>query len=168
MGVMADWYQDFGAHDVFLAASGPKEWQRVKVNKVATESKTVGADVQVDTAARGPLAAGPVVSGIQTSDNRITFDVDRVGVPVLVKASYFPNWKVAGASGPYRVSPNLMVVIPDVEARQPLLRLDAGRLPRLDPHLHRHRAGRAWWRAGARSTSTTPTRRPGPRRGRPA
>ena len=26
--------------------------------------------------------------------------------------SYFPNWKVTGASGPYRVAPNMMVVIP--------------------------------------------------------
>ncbi|CAB4772048.1 unannotated protein [freshwater metagenome] len=26
--------------------------------------------------------------------------------------SYFPNWKVSGADGPYRVTPNLMVVIP--------------------------------------------------------
>jgi hypothetical protein len=112
MAVMADWYQDFNAHDVFLAASGPKEWQRVQVNHVATDSLTIGSDVQVDTAERRPL--NPVqVSGIRTSDNRITFDVDRVGVPVLVKASYFPNWKVSGASGPYRVSPNMMVVIPD-------------------------------------------------------
>jgi hypothetical protein len=111
MGVMADWYQDFGAHDVFLAASGPKEWQRVKVNHVATDSITIGADVQVDPPQRQPL--DPVqVSGIRTRDNRITFNVDRPGVPVLVKASYFPNWKVSGASGPYRVSPNLMVVIP--------------------------------------------------------
>jgi len=116
MAVMSDWYQDFSAHDVFLAASGPKEWPRVKVNKVApdpalTTTPKVGSDVQVDTAERRPLPP-VVVSGIKTSDNRITFDVDRVGVPVLVKASYFPNWKVAGASGPYRVSPNLMVVIP--------------------------------------------------------
>jgi hypothetical protein len=111
MGVMADWYQDFGAHDVFLAASGPKEWQRVKVNHVATDSITIGADVQVDPPQRQPLDAVQV-SGIRTRDNRITFDVDRPGVPVLVKASYFPNWKVSGASGPYRVSPNLMVVIP--------------------------------------------------------
>ena len=34
------------------------------------------------------------------------------GVPVLVKMSYFPNWSVSGAEGPYRVTPNLMVVIP--------------------------------------------------------
>jgi hypothetical protein len=31
---------------------------------------------------------------------------------VLVKASYFPNWKVKNAAGPYRVAPNLMVVVP--------------------------------------------------------
>ena len=112
MAVMADWYQDAGAHDVFLAASGPKAWERVEVNDVATEVNTIGSDVEVEPAERRPLE--PVqVSGIRTSDNRITFDVDRTGVPVLVKASYFPNWKVSGASGPYRVSPNLMVVIPD-------------------------------------------------------
>jgi uncharacterized membrane protein len=38
--------------------------------------------------------------------------VSRVGVPVLVKISYFPRWHVTGATGPYRVSPNLMVVVP--------------------------------------------------------
>ncbi len=114
MAVMSDWYQDFGAHDVFLAASGPKEWPRVEVNKVVTDSKTVGSDVEVETAPRRPLP--PVaVSGIKTSDNRITFDVDRVGVPVLVKASYFPSWKVSGGHGPYRVSPNMMVVLPTSE-----------------------------------------------------
>jgi hypothetical protein len=31
---------------------------------------------------------------------------------VLVKTSYFPNWQAHGAKGPYRVSPNLMVVVP--------------------------------------------------------
>jgi hypothetical protein len=31
---------------------------------------------------------------------------------VLVKASYFPNWKASGAKGVYRVMPNLMVVVP--------------------------------------------------------
>ena len=70
-----------------------------------------GSDVEVETAQRRPLDP-VVVSGIKTSDNRITFDVDRVGVPVLVKASYFPNWKVSGGHGPYRVSPNMMVVSP--------------------------------------------------------
>jgi hypothetical protein len=52
------------------------------------------------------------VSDVKMSDNSISFTVDQVGVPVLVKASYFPNWEVSGAKGPYRVAPNSMVVIP--------------------------------------------------------
>ena len=33
-------------------------------------------------------------------------------MPILVRVSYFPNWKVDGAHGPYRAAPNMMVVIP--------------------------------------------------------
>jgi hypothetical protein len=52
------------------------------------------------------------VSNIKVTDDRISFDVDKVGQPVLVKMSYFPNWQAAGAKGPYRVTPNQMVVVP--------------------------------------------------------
>jgi hypothetical protein len=38
--------------------------------------------------------------------------VSKVGTPVLVKISYFPNWHASGADGPWRVTPNLMVVVP--------------------------------------------------------
>jgi hypothetical protein len=31
---------------------------------------------------------------------------------VVVKASYFPNWNASGAKGPWRLTPNLMVVVP--------------------------------------------------------
>jgi hypothetical protein len=48
---------------------------------------------------------------VQT-DSSISFHVDRVGVPVEVRVSYFPNWSVSGAEGPYRVAPNFMVVVP--------------------------------------------------------
>ncbi|MDG2029294.1 MAG: hypothetical protein P8J50_19540 [Acidimicrobiales bacterium] len=53
-----------------------------------------------------------VVSNISTETDAIRFEVDRIGTPVLVRASYFPNWDVSGAEGPYRVAPNLMVVVP--------------------------------------------------------
>ena len=33
-------------------------------------------------------------------------------MPVLVKVSYFPNWTAHGAEGPYRIAPNMMVVVP--------------------------------------------------------
>ena len=46
----------------------------------------------------------------------VSFAVDRTGVPVVVKVSYFPNWKVEGADGPWRITPNLMVVVPTEES----------------------------------------------------
>ena len=91
------WYQDSARWDVPLAASGPSGWKRVK-----------GADPAPPRTPLPPVA----VSAIKMSDDRISFDVDRTGVPVLVKTSYFPNWQAAGADGPWRVTPNLMVVIP--------------------------------------------------------
>jgi hypothetical protein len=52
------------------------------------------------------------VSDVKIGDDSVSFTVDKVGVPVLVRVSYFPNWQVSGAKGPYRVAPNMMVVIP--------------------------------------------------------
>jgi hypothetical protein len=52
------------------------------------------------------------VSSVVIGNQLVSFDVDRPGVPVLVRVSWFPNWKAHGAAGPYRVAPNFMVVIP--------------------------------------------------------
>jgi hypothetical protein len=58
-------------------------------------------------------AVEPVeVSDIDAGRQSLSFTVSEPGTPVLVKASYFPNWTVEGAEGPYRVTPNLMVVVP--------------------------------------------------------
>jgi hypothetical protein len=53
-----------------------------------------------------------VVSDVEIGEDSVSFSVDKIGVPVLVRVSYFPNWQVSGAKGPYRVAPNMMVVIP--------------------------------------------------------
>ena len=95
--IAEDYYQDATRWQVPLAADGPREWARVR-----------GADADPP---RQPVTPASV-SRIKLDDNRISFDVDRVGSPVLVKASYFPNWKASGARGPWRVTPNLMVVVP--------------------------------------------------------
>jgi hypothetical protein len=42
----------------------------------------------------------------------ISFHTDRIGEPHIVKVSWFPNWKVEGAEGPWMLSPGLMVVVP--------------------------------------------------------
>jgi hypothetical protein len=60
-----------------------------------------------------PVSLDPVVvSNVKVEQESVSFAVDRVGVPVLVKVSYFPNWQVKGASSVYRAAPNMMVVIP--------------------------------------------------------
>ena len=82
---------------VFPAASGPEEWARVPVGEQNLPRKRLPA-VQV--------------FDIDTTDDSISFSVDRVDQPVLVKTSYFPNWQASGADGPWRVAPNLMVVVP--------------------------------------------------------
>ncbi|MGH9056577.1 MAG: hypothetical protein ACRDYY_12065 [Acidimicrobiales bacterium] len=91
------WYLDPSRWDVYEAATGPRSWARVEPGQ--------------KNLPRTPLP--PVqVSAIHEGSESISFNVDRTGVPVLVKTSYFPNWQVSGASGVYRVTPNLMVVIP--------------------------------------------------------
>jgi hypothetical protein len=90
-----------------LAQSGPEDWERVAV------------DDWLERQAAPTTPLDPVaVSDIWSDDDEIGFRVDEVGVPVVVRASYFPNWKVEGAEGPYRITPNLMVVVPtDEEVR---------------------------------------------------
>src|SRR5207249_5071743 len=82
-----------------LAADGPSNWPRVRLGQQPDHTP-------VDPA---------TVNDIRMSDDRISFDVDRVGSPVLVKASYFPNWHASGARGPWRVTPQLMVVVPTAQ-----------------------------------------------------
>jgi hypothetical protein len=70
-------------------------------------------DVVKPATALTPVPLEPVVvSNVNIGEESVRFSVDKVGVPVLVRVSYFPNWKVEGAKGPYRVAPNMMVVIP--------------------------------------------------------
>jgi hypothetical protein len=52
------------------------------------------------------------VTDVVQGRSSVSFRVDKVGTPILVRTSYFPNWGVSGAKGPYRVAPNMMVVVP--------------------------------------------------------
>jgi len=51
----------------------------------------------------------------QVENEEIRINTDCIGKPLLVKISYFPNWKVEGADEIYRVSPAFMMVIPNQE-----------------------------------------------------
>ena len=110
--VGASWFQHPDKWAAMPAAEGPSTWQHVDVapDQVLAYPR-VDVVHPVQTVEARPL--DPVaVSDIRLGDETISFKVDKVGVPVVVKVSWFPNWKVSGADGPYRVAPNMMVIIP--------------------------------------------------------
>ncbi len=101
--VALEWYDELDTLDRWIVASGPEEWPDF-------------------TELEGPFDLGTaldtddeVVSDIVIEDHRISFTTTAVGVPHLVKTSYFPNWEATGADGPYRAAPSLMIVVPTAE-----------------------------------------------------
>ncbi|MCH8971238.1 MAG: hypothetical protein IH918_04040 [Acidobacteria bacterium] len=93
-----EWYEDVDEMDRWVVADGPAEWPRI-------ESIGERPDTEID------VPQNPV-SNIVLEDHRISFTTKAVGVPHVVKISYFPNWKATGADGPWRATPSLMVVVP--------------------------------------------------------
>ncbi len=59
-----------------------------------------------------PIRSEGTVTGEMLENERFSFDTTAVGQPHWIKISYFPNWHVEGAEGPYLVSPSFMMVIP--------------------------------------------------------
>jgi hypothetical protein len=97
-----EWYDDVGNLDRWLVESGPADWQ--SVTAVADRLNYFE-----------PYATGGEVTDVVLEDHRISFTTTAIGVPHVVKVSYFPNWQVEGAEGPYRAAPSLMVVVPTQE-----------------------------------------------------
>jgi hypothetical protein len=93
-----EWYEDIDEMDRWVVADGPAEWPRI-------ESIEERPDTEID------VPEDPV-SNIVVEDHRISFTTEAVGVPHVVKISYFPNWTATGADGPWRAAPSLMVVVP--------------------------------------------------------
>jgi hypothetical protein len=94
-----DWFEHKNEWNVQRSSSGPSNWPRLAFS-AGKQPKVV----RVSHPAK--------VTNIKEGRDSITFDVDQVGKPVVVRTSYFPNWVADGAEGPYRVAPNQMVVVP--------------------------------------------------------
>ena len=95
-----EYYDDVELLDRWLVAEGPEEWRRID---------------DVDERRGGPALPTGAVTDVVLEDHRVSFTTTAVGVPHLVKVSYFPNWRASGADGPYRAAPSLMVVVPTQE-----------------------------------------------------
>ncbi|MFM8793799.1 MAG: 6-pyruvoyl-tetrahydropterin synthase-related protein [Acidimicrobiales bacterium] len=114
------WFQHGDEWGALPVASGPAGWQRtdvaVDVERRVGEPGDPGRQVDIVLpAAQVQSRALPQVkvSNVEVGEESVRFDVDRTGVPVLVKVSYFPNWRVKGATAIHRAAPNMMVVVPE-------------------------------------------------------
>ena len=113
------WFQNKQDWGAMPAASGPSEWQQIDANVDITRRNGLpgqssrSIDIVVPASPINVVPLEPVtITNVKIGQSDVRFNVDKVGVPVLVRVSYFPNWNVSGAKGPYRVAPNMMVVIP--------------------------------------------------------
>ena len=113
------WFQHPEDWAAVPAADGPDSWQHVDVAVDLTRregepgASSRRVDIVLPTQDITVVVSEPVqVTNIVLEDSAISFSVDKIGQPILVRMSYFPNWKVSGAKGPYRVAPNMMVVVP--------------------------------------------------------
>lgn len=117
--VGTSWLQNPNDWLALPAANGPDSWQRVRVGidfdrRIGEpDDRSRRVDVVVPRDAVSPVAVDlPQVSDVVQGRSSVSFRVDKVGTPILVRTSYFPNWGVKGAQGPYRIAPNMMVVVP--------------------------------------------------------
>lgn len=143
-GAGYDWLEvSVGAFQIpdgpVLAAEGPDGWPTLSLAELGEEAEVAAARAspagrvavmealadRLGEAAPRRAVEPAAVSDLSWGNQSISFRVDRIGSPVLVRASYFPNWSAAGADGPYRVTPNLMAVVPTA----PEVTLEYGRSP---------------------------------------
>jgi hypothetical protein len=115
----SSWFQQPDEWAAMPADGGPDEWQRIDVTPDLSRRLVEGdpngprIDIVVPAQPIEPVPLEPIeVTDIDMREQSISFDVDQVGVPVVVKVSYFPNWNAEGAEGPWRIGPNMMVVVP--------------------------------------------------------
>jgi hypothetical protein len=96
-------YDDPSDLDYWITVDGPQDWRRI-------------AEISERFVDERPYdITGAEVTDVVLEEHRISFTTNAVGVPHLVKVSYFPNWTATGAEGPYRAAPSLMVVVPTDE-----------------------------------------------------
>ena len=96
--IAVPWFNDPAALNRPLVADGPSSWQHSGPSAARSLPKKRLPNVRV--------------TNVHADTDSVSFDVSRTGVPVYVKTSFFPNWKADGASGPYRATPDAMVVVP--------------------------------------------------------
>ena len=102
------WYKYPDRTEVLLV---PEKYVN-NVEDRAVFSGTTDSVVKLDTFRQNRLDRNGIRIDTHLEHLQIRFATNKIGIPHLIKVSYFPNWEVEGANGVYPVSPHLMMVIP--------------------------------------------------------
>jgi hypothetical protein len=102
------WYKTAGQLDVLMV---PESYVTSRLDRDTLSVEVSNLD-ELQRMKMIPLNKEGLNISAHLEPLRIRFTTNTVGVPHLIKVSYFPNWKVQGAEGVYPVSPHLMLVIP--------------------------------------------------------
>ncbi len=107
-----NWYLTPSEWQTEILTNGPASYERVTPISSPNSIGVTEIPVFSNSELSSQNEPKDKVTDIKSGADSISFHVSKIGVPVLVKISYFPSWYVSGGTGPYRASPNLMVVIP--------------------------------------------------------
>ena len=141
------WFQHQDEWAAIPADDGPDEWQRIDVEVDPTRSDGLA-----------PGASGRKIDIVQPVEAIVPKELPcrhgqqraagRSGSPVHRRSDrragagedqLLPELACSGAKGPYRIAPNLMVVVPDLDRCAPDVRTIESRLLRLHVDVPRHR-----------------------------
>jgi hypothetical protein len=103
LDMAVEWYKNADALDTPLVWDNGEE--------VLKQFTSVTAE-QAANPPEVPISTQGTVTNIKLENESLSFDTTAIGVPHWVKVSYFPNWHVKGAEGPFLASPSMMMVIP--------------------------------------------------------
>ena len=98
-----EWYKNEAALDTALVWDNGEEALR-EFASITPEQSESPPEVPIETEG--------YVTNEFLSNESLEFDTTAIGEPHWIKVSYFPNWHVKGADGPYLASPSFMMVIP--------------------------------------------------------
>jgi hypothetical protein len=109
-----DFFQWYKTADHLEALLVPASYVKSRLDREVL-SDTVSSLRELPHIKKTPLDREGLSINAHLEPLRIRFTTNKIGIPHLIKVSYFPNWRVNGAEGVYPVSPHLMLVIPREE-----------------------------------------------------
>jgi uncharacterized membrane protein len=96
-----EWFKNVGMLDVPIVFSQDESKFKIVVDDLSQLKKIpIDASCKIEESVK---------------NEEILIRTSCLGVPLLIKVSYFPNWKVEGADGVYLASPAFMLIFPTQE-----------------------------------------------------